>query len=246
MSKMWKEMATQRSPCPAQGCMCRKCEKPNHFAKMCRTGVIPKRGLGQQNKVQVVNEEESESSCSDDEYLYLNGRDKSKIPTVLVKNNNVKTRMIIDTGASTDILDEIAFAHINQKNNITLQPLSTCLLAYRSTNQLAARRLFKAPSPSKTDNATHCYTYSREITGHSSVANCYCSRNSQPTSEPHMWPYSTSREITYKIPYTVLKNRQAKRGGGQITYWWKNKSCHTTAKKNYSISHLLKSGSRAT
>ena len=96
---------------------------------MCRTGVIPKWGLGQQNKVQVINEEDSESSCSDDEYLYSIGRDKSKIPTVLVKINNVKTRMIIDTDASTDVLNEIAFTPINQKNNITLQPSSMCLLA---------------------------------------------------------------------------------------------------------------------
>ena len=52
--------------------------------------------------------------------------------------------MIIDTGASTDIPDEIAFAHINQKNNITLQPSSMCWLAYRSTNQLAARGQFQS------------------------------------------------------------------------------------------------------
>ena len=96
---------------------------------MCKTGVILKWGLERQNKVQVVNEEDSESSCSDDEYLHSTGKDKSKIPTVLVKINNGKTRMIIDTGASIDILDEIAFAHINQKNNITLQPSSMCLLA---------------------------------------------------------------------------------------------------------------------
>ena len=52
--------------------------------------------------------------------------------------------MIFDTGASTDILDEIALAHINQKNNITLQPSSKCLLAYRSTNQLAVTGQFES------------------------------------------------------------------------------------------------------
>ena len=43
-----------------------------------------------------------------------------------------------------DILDEIVFAHINQKNNITLQPSSKRLLAYGSTNQLAARGQFQS------------------------------------------------------------------------------------------------------
>ena len=52
--------------------------------------------------------------------------------------------MIIDTGASTDILSEIFFAHINQKNNDTVQPSSKHLLAYRSTNQLAVRRRFQS------------------------------------------------------------------------------------------------------
>ena len=162
--KCGKKWPHKKSPYQAQGCTCRKCGKPNHFAKMCRTVVILKRGTGQQSKVQVVNEEESESSCSDDEYLYSAGSSKSKISTVLVKFNNVKTRMIIDTGASTDILNEIAFAHINQKNNITLQPSSKRLLAYGSTNQLAAREQgnYRVSSLFKTDNATHGYMYSRE------------------------------------------------------------------------------------
>ena len=119
-----------------------KCGKPNHFVKMCRTKLgHPK---GQQNKSQVVNGEENESSCNDGDYLYSTGSDKSKFSTVLVKINNVKTRVIIDTGTFTDIINEIAFAHINQKNNITLQPSSKCLLAYGSTNQLAVRGQFQS------------------------------------------------------------------------------------------------------
>ena len=64
---------------------------------------------------------------------------------MLVKINDVKNRKIIDTGASADILDEIALAHINQENNITLQPSSKWrLLAYRSINQLAVRGQFQS------------------------------------------------------------------------------------------------------
>ena len=70
--------------------------------------------------------------------------------------------MIIDTGASTDILNEIAFAHINQKNNITLQPSSKRLLAYGSTTNWQQEGNYRVSSLFKTDNATHCYMYSRE------------------------------------------------------------------------------------
>ena len=132
------------SPCPAQGCTCRKCGKPNHFAKMCRTTVTPKQRDSRQkpqNKIQVVKEEESESS-SDDEYAYSTGTSKSKVPMVVVKVNNVDIEMIVDTGASTDIVDETAFELINHDNSITLQDSSKRLLAYGSNNQLASRGKF--------------------------------------------------------------------------------------------------------
>ena len=83
------------------------------------------------------------------------------------------------------------------------------------------------------------------------LQNCYCSRNSQSTSELHMRPYSTIREITYKIPYTVPRIRQAERGGGQITYWWKDKillhniqdEFHFTSTKKWKQSYMsLKKG----
>ena len=131
----------KQSPCPAQGCTCRKCGKSNHFAKMCRTVATPKQGNGRQDRIQIVDEEESDSS-SDDEYLYSTGTNKSKIPTVVVKINNVDIKMIIDTGASIDIVDETAFKHINQ-DNITLQPSSKRLLAYGSKTQLMSRGQFQ-------------------------------------------------------------------------------------------------------
>ena len=119
------------SSCPAQGCTCRKCGKPNHFAKMCRTTVTPKQRDSRQkpqNKIQVVKEEESESS-SDDEYAYSTGTSKSKVPMVVVKVNNVDIEMIVDTGAFTDIVDETAFELINHDNSIMLQDSSKRLLA---------------------------------------------------------------------------------------------------------------------
>ena len=49
-------------------------------------------------------------SSSDDKYLCVMSRDTSalKYPTVSVIINEIPVNMIIDTGASTDILDETA------------------------------------------------------------------------------------------------------------------------------------------
>ncbi len=72
---------------------------------------------------------------SDDEYLYTTGQDKSKIPTVTVNIEDVEVQMIVDTGASTDILDEETFNKVNQRN-IVLYPTTKRLFAYGSTAQL--------------------------------------------------------------------------------------------------------------
>ena len=50
-------------------------------------------------------------SSSDDEYLYILSQDTcgSKIPTMSVTINEIPVDMIIDTGASIDILDETAY-----------------------------------------------------------------------------------------------------------------------------------------
>ena len=85
----------------------------------------------QQNKQpssvnQVASEPGKPDSSSDDEYLYVMSQDKSapKIPTVSVTINEIPIDMIIDTGASIDILDKTAYKKINHDGQITLQPLT--------------------------------------------------------------------------------------------------------------------------
>ena len=58
---------------------------------------------------QIVEKPGKEESDSDDEYVYSTGNDQSKIPKVTVRINSVDVSMIVDTGASTDIIDEDAF-----------------------------------------------------------------------------------------------------------------------------------------
>ena len=125
----------KQSPCPA-GQTFRKCGRPNHFSKMCLTPAHRRQNTSQRQDVKAVTTPDSDPSSSDEEYLYSTSKDKSKVPTVTVKINNVETEMIVDTGASTDILDENTFRQINRDNDIVLQPTTKRLFAYGSTSQL--------------------------------------------------------------------------------------------------------------
>ena len=66
----------------------------------------------------------------------MRDRQKSKIPTVNVRVKDIETEIILDTGASIDILDKVTFQQINRSNNIILQSSFKCLFVYRSTDKL--------------------------------------------------------------------------------------------------------------
>ena len=143
------------SPCPAKGQVCHKCGKPNHFAKMCRTKDPTRQQQPchkaqqkkpQQASVNQVSAPFESKSSSDDEYLYVMSQDShsSKIPTVSVTINETPIDMIIDTGASIDIVDETAYDKVNHNGDITLQLSAKRLFAYGSAEQLNVLGSFDA------------------------------------------------------------------------------------------------------
>jgi hypothetical protein len=81
-----------------------------------------------------LRESDSEDSSSDDEYIFLLRnlktravKSKGKSPKVHVKNRSMPTEIIIDTGASVDIIDEHALLRIQKylcKRN--QPPIPTC------------------------------------------------------------------------------------------------------------------------
>ena len=64
---------------------------------------------------QVTSEPVDPDSSSDDEYLYVLSQDAygSRIPTMSVMISEIPVDMIIDTGASVNILDETAYRKVN-------------------------------------------------------------------------------------------------------------------------------------
>ena len=121
-------------PCPAKGLECRKSGKPNHFAKVCRskgnTTAKPTTSTSyalqkQKRQVRQIMEQppEQQTSSSDEEYMFIlrQSSDKSKTPVVSVTINGVSTEMIVDTGASTNVLDKVTFRKVNESETITLK-----------------------------------------------------------------------------------------------------------------------------
>ena len=96
--------------------------------------------------VKSQNELPETSSGSNDDYLYTlgQGKTKAKTPVVSVKINNATVEMIVDTGASIDILDEKTYGKVNHLKDIKLQTTTKRLFAYGSEPQLEVIGKFEA------------------------------------------------------------------------------------------------------
>ena len=140
----------------AKGLEYRKCGKPNHFAKVCCTKgsstarPTTKMSFAPQKQKRPVHQiveqpPEHQTSSSDDEYMFILGQssDKSKTPVVSVTINGVSTDMIVDTGASTNVLNEVPFQKVNKSKTITLKTPTKRLFAYDSHSQLNSLGVFE-------------------------------------------------------------------------------------------------------
>ena len=80
-------------------------------------------------------------SCSDDEYVYTLGP-KTRVPETNVEINGVTVKMMIDTGASTDIIDD--FTTICRSQATQLEEDTCRIFAYGSQSRLTTLGKFDA------------------------------------------------------------------------------------------------------
>ena len=117
-------------------CLTKSTAKPRHQQQCSQKANI--------NQVSAAQEELA--SSSDDEYLYTMNHNLNapKIPKASVKISNVVVEIVIDTSATTDILDEATYRNIHQNEDTELQPTTKCLFAYGSDSQLTLLGKFDA------------------------------------------------------------------------------------------------------
>ena len=76
-------------------------------------------------------------------------KESSKPPTAIIHINSVPVQMIIDSGASTNIIDETAYQQICQQEKIAITKSTIKIMAYGSDKPLPAMGQFRATMESK-------------------------------------------------------------------------------------------------
>ena len=141
------------APCPAKGKQCKNCNRPGHFAKVCRSTrrrSSPRRHARKHVRNVDYPRSPSTSSSESDGYLYSVQNEPSKptetlkihrvtLPQAKIKINNVNFPFMIDTGASINVMDENAFSKLQShtvRNDIKLKQPRTKIYTYGSTTPL--------------------------------------------------------------------------------------------------------------
>ncbi|CAG2229358.1 unnamed protein product [Mytilus edulis] len=105
------------SYCPAKGKQCKKCDKKDHFAKICKT----------RKKVHDIDREECSNNydSSDSDTLFVgalyNEKNESDTWCVDITVENVSINFQLDTGARCNVLNRVDFRRM-KTNNVLSKP----------------------------------------------------------------------------------------------------------------------------
>ena len=134
--------------CPAKGKDCLKCGKKNHFANKCRSK--GNRQQVQQNKgrkpILHPLDHDTPSQHSDEDYLYGIHHEHTKSPQINVKVCGHSFKMVVDTGATINVIDQETFAKMG---NVKLQSTQTKAFAYDCTKPVQFSGKFNAAIETK-------------------------------------------------------------------------------------------------
>ncbi|XP_044174258.1 uncharacterized protein LOC122957876 [Acropora millepora] len=109
--------------CPARNKKCTSCSKLNHFAKVCRT--VPP------DSVKRVTEEEG---TDDDDYVCAIGEKKQ--PMCRLEIDGEYLEMMLDSGASVNLIDEVTYKRIYKGKAKTLEQAKWRIFSYGSPTPL--------------------------------------------------------------------------------------------------------------
>nr|XP_054763090.1 uncharacterized protein K02A2.6-like [Lytechinus pictus] len=142
--------------CPAQGKTCSFCKKPNHFAKMCRSKLkqAEVNVMDQMSQQPSSQPQLAQDSTSEDYLFALGSSDESnQLLRVSVLINNVMTSVVIDTGASVNIMSKETFNTISQQE-LLLEPTDRQVYAFGANSPIDVLGKISLPVRHKTQTQT--------------------------------------------------------------------------------------------
>ena len=132
--------------CPANGKTCSNCGKQGHFGGVCKTA--PKQAAKDANSRNVTQQRNglryvtTEHDTLDDEYLFAVGGNKED-NTVPITVEGTASPVIIDSGASVNVLDSDTFSELTDKG-IILRHSNVKIYPYGSETPLPVKGTFNA------------------------------------------------------------------------------------------------------
>lgn len=130
---------------------CNNCGKEGHFAKMCKT-----KRMHKVNRVTTTETHQGPSDSEDDHVFTLNDCAAEGTLSILIDDQPVD--MLIDSGASCNIVTESKFEQLKSKSYIKLQRPEKRVYPFGSTTPLHVKGIFtaefKANETSETITAT--------------------------------------------------------------------------------------------
>ena len=162
-----KKMHRDRRSCPAYGKTCDLCQRPNHFASVCRADKFKntknkykydtKRG---RNRVKKTLEHESSSDdSSDDDFLsqsiaHMNIKSIKKryslSKTVPLMINDISIRAEPDSGADVNVMDEFQFRALQHRSTEEMELKTSKIKLMTLQNELPIKGEFNAIVRNKT------------------------------------------------------------------------------------------------
>lgn len=128
-----------KEKCPAWGKKCTTCGKLNHFAKCCRSKRKVNKSIVKTVRQEVQSDSsDAESLCGIEEVGAVESNTKPR-PVRSIKIENHEVKVLIDTGASVNVMDECTFQQL-LANKIKLEKSTSVLRSYQ-TNENPSRPL---------------------------------------------------------------------------------------------------------
>ena len=134
------ELTHKSKECPARGKSCTSCNKVGHFASVCRSSQqrsshhTPRDSRHTSTSTSRANVVTTDREPTDDHYVFSNMSDDSTIPTRQVFIEGEQVEVIIDTGASVNVLESSTYFAL--PNRPSLRPTHTRVFPYGERSPL--------------------------------------------------------------------------------------------------------------